>query len=268
MSALCVTAGVRPFPLAKQQFYSFPKQFTVRGVFNSFLRCVCPLCHWWCPPFSAGHVAFLFICLPGAGVRPFPLAMQHFYSFFSQVLVSALFRWPCSISIHLSARSVTAGVRPFPLAKQQFYSFPKQFTARGSQFFLKMCPPFCVTAGVRPFPLAMQHFYSFEICLPGLSLVVSALFLCFCLHSFFVSGLVSLLGGHCVRLVSLLFLLCAFLSLFLSPLLLVIVSAFSPFCFTLSPVLSPFLLAFLFPFSLVIVSALLVSLCLRSCLPF
>ena len=33
--------------------------------------------------------------------------------------------------------------------------FPKQFTVRGSQFFLKMCPPFCVTAGVRPFPLAM-----------------------------------------------------------------------------------------------------------------
>ena len=35
--------------------------------------------------------------------------------------------------------------------------FPKQFTVRGSQFFLKMCP---VTAGVRPFSLAMQHFYS------------------------------------------------------------------------------------------------------------
>ena len=60
-----VTAGVRPFPLV----------------------------------FSAGHVAFLFICLPRLSL-----------------LVSALFRWPCSISIHLSPRSVTAGVRPFLLA--------------------------------------------------------------------------------------------------------------------------------------------------------
>ena len=86
---------------------------------------------WWCPPFSAGHVAFLCICLPGlsllvsalfrwpcsisihlsprsvtAGVHPLPLAMQHFYSFVSQV-----------------CHSVTGGVRPFPLAMQHFYSF-------------------------------------------------------------------------------------------------------------------------------------------------
>ena len=69
----------------------FPKQFTA-------VRCVRPLCQWWCPPISAGHVAFLFICLPGL-----PL------------LVSALFCWPCSISIHVSPRSVTGGVCPFPL---------------------------------------------------------------------------------------------------------------------------------------------------------
>ena len=31
---------------------------------NTFLRCVRPFCHCWCPPFSAGHAAFLFICLP------------------------------------------------------------------------------------------------------------------------------------------------------------------------------------------------------------
>ena len=57
------------------------------GVLNSFLRCV----------------------------RPFPLAMQHFYSFVSQV-----------ISLLLSPRfgACTAGVRPFPLAMQHFYSFP------------------------------------------------------------------------------------------------------------------------------------------------
>ena len=35
---------------------------------------------------------------------------------FVSLLVSALFRWPCSISVHLSPRSVAAGVRPFPLA--------------------------------------------------------------------------------------------------------------------------------------------------------
>ena len=49
-------------------FPLFPKQFAV-GVLNSFSRCVRPLCHCWCPRFSAGHVAFLFMCLP------FPLAM-------------------------------------------------------------------------------------------------------------------------------------------------------------------------------------------------
>ena len=184
-----------------------PPSSLLLGVLNSFLRCVRPLCHCWCPPFSAGHVAFLFICLPGLSllvssisihlpglllvvsalgrwpcsisihlsprsvtgvVRPFPLAMQHFYSFVSQVchcwcppfsaghatflficlpglslLVSALFRWPCRNSIHLSRRSVTGGVRPFPLAMQHFYSFPKQFTVvRGSQFFFMMRPPF------------------------------------------------------------------------------------------------------------------------------
>ena len=87
------------------------------GVLNSFLRCVRPLCHCscppfsaghveisqvcrcWCPPFSAGHVAFLFICLPGLSL-----------------VASALFRWPCSVSMHLSPRSVAVGVLPFPLA--------------------------------------------------------------------------------------------------------------------------------------------------------
>ena len=109
-----------------QRFYSFVTQ--------RFYAFVSQVCRYWRPPFSAGHVACLFICLPvcPAGVRPFPLAVQHFYSFVSQVchwwcppfsaghvaflLVSALFRWPCSISIHLSPRSVTGGVRPFPLA--------------------------------------------------------------------------------------------------------------------------------------------------------
>ena len=94
------------------------------------------LCHCWCPPFSAGHIAFLLICFPGlsllvsahfrwpcsisvpAGVRPFPLAVAFLFICLLglSLLVSALFCWPCNISIHLSPRSVTAGVRPFPLA--------------------------------------------------------------------------------------------------------------------------------------------------------
>ena len=214
LSPRSVTAGVRPFPLTMQHFYSFVPQ----------------ICHWWCPPFSAGRVAFLCICFPGLSL-----------------LVSALLRWPCSISIRLSPRSVTAGVRPFPLAMQHFYSFVSQvchcwcppFSA-GDATFLFICLPgpsllvsalFCwpcsisinlspspallvsahfhwpcsmsihlsprsITAGVRPFLLTMQHFYSFVpqichwwcppfsagrvaflcICFPGLSLLVSALF--------------------------------------------------------------------------------------------
>ena len=62
--------------LAMQHFYSFVSQ----------------VCRCWCPPFAIGHVAFLFMCLPGLSL-----------------LVSALFFWPCSISIHLSPKSVTAG---------------------------------------------------------------------------------------------------------------------------------------------------------------
>ena len=57
-------------------------------------------------------ISIHFICLPGPSL-----------------LVSALFRWPCSIStvisLLLSPRfgACTAGVPPFPLAMQHFYSF-------------------------------------------------------------------------------------------------------------------------------------------------
>ena len=113
LSPRSVTAGVRPVPLA---MYSFASQVCLSLLVSALFRWPCsisihlsprsvtagvrpfPLA-MWCPPFSAGHVAFLFICLPGLSL-----------------LVSALFRWPCSISIHLSPRFVTAGVRPFPPA--------------------------------------------------------------------------------------------------------------------------------------------------------
>ena len=143
-----VTASVRPFPLTMQHVYSSPRSVTA-GVrpcplaMQHFYSCVSQACHWSSPPLSAGHVAFLFICLPGLSlVCLCLLAMKHFYSFVSQVrycwcppfsvghasflfiiclpglslAVSALFRWRCNISIHLFPRFVTAGVRPFPLA--------------------------------------------------------------------------------------------------------------------------------------------------------
>ena len=53
---------------------------------------------------------------------------------FVSLLVSALFRWPCSISIHLSPWSVAAGVRPFPLAMQHFYAFVSQVLVRPLPF--------------------------------------------------------------------------------------------------------------------------------------
>ena len=124
------------------------------------------------------HVAFLLIGV--RGVRPF-----------SAVLVSALFRLPCSISIHLSPRSVTAVVHPFPLAMQQLYSCVSQVC--------NWCPPF--SAGHVAFysfvsqvchwwrpplfrwpcscwcpPFSAGHVAFLFICLPGLSLLLSTLF--------------------------------------------------------------------------------------------
>ena len=144
-------AGLSPTSL--HLFPTFSPNSLLLGVLNSFLRCVRPLCHCWCPPistgrwscsisihlsprsvtagppFSAGDATFLFIiCLPGLSLA-----------------VSALFRWRCNISIHLFPRFVTAGVRPFPLAMQHFYSFVS-----------RVCHWCC-----RPFPLAMLF-----ICLP------------------------------------------------------------------------------------------------------
>ena len=84
LSPRSVTASVRPFPLAMQHFYSSPRSVTA-GVrpcplaTQHFYSCDSQACHWWCPPFAAGHVAFLFVCLPGLSlVRPCLLAMKHF----------------------------------------------------------------------------------------------------------------------------------------------------------------------------------------------
>ena len=113
---------------------------------------VSQVCHWRCPPLSVGHAAFLFICLPGLSL-----------------LVSALFRWRCNISVRLSPRSVTGGVRPFPLFL--FICLPclSLLISAPRSISIHLFPRL-VTGGVRPFPLFLF------ICLPGLSLLVSALF--------------------------------------------------------------------------------------------
>ena len=94
------------------------------------------------------------------------------------LVVSALFRWSCSISIHLSPRSVT----PFftgdatsificlpglSLAASALFRWPcsiavhlsPRSVAAGVQHFYSS--PRSVTGVVRPFALAMQHLYSF-----------------------------------------------------------------------------------------------------------
>ena len=77
------------------------------------------------------------------------------------LVASALFRWPCNISIHLSPRSVTAGP-PFSAGDATFLfiiCFPGLSLAVSALFrwrcniSIHLFPRF-VTAGVRPFPLA------------------------------------------------------------------------------------------------------------------
>ena len=82
-----------------------------RSVTVAFYSFVSQVCRCWCPPFSVGHVAFLFACLPGLLLLVSAQSAGH-----------VVFR---GISIHLSPRFVAAGVRPFPLTMQRFYSSPR-----------------------------------------------------------------------------------------------------------------------------------------------
>ena len=180
LSPRSVTAGVRPFPLAMQHVYSFVPQVCC--------HCQCPpfsaghaaflfisqVCHCWCPPLSVGHAAFLFMCLPGLSL-----------------VVSALCRWPCSISILLSPRSVIGVSLSIGHEAFLFICLPGPSLLVPCSISIHLSPR-SVTGGVRPFPLGMQHFYSFVsrvchwccrpfplflfICLPCLSLLISALF--------------------------------------------------------------------------------------------
>ena len=166
---------------------------------------------------------------------------------------------PCSISIHLP--QVCHCLRPPFLATQHFYSFPNQCTSRGSQFFLKTCPPFlsllasalfrwpcsvsihlyqkwflyfCLPssvcpASVHPNQLAMQRFYSFA------SQMICLLF--FSRFPFPAFLLIRLPGGFCTSPNWLYTVRGPQGFLRVSALLRDSVSAFRPACLPLSPFL-------------------------------
>ena len=151
------------------------------------------------------HVISLLLSPRFGGVRPFPLAMQHFYSFVVSHVISLL----------LSPR-FAAGIRPFPLAMQHFYSFDfftfvshvqclhcwcPAFSA-GHAAFLSICFPadFASVRGSQCFVRVSALLWDWVSCLPS----CWSLCLPCSLLSPFVSLLVSLLVGHCVRIVSLL----------------------------------------------------------------
>ena len=148
------------------------------ALFLCFYSFVSLVCHWWCPPFSAGHVAFLFICLPGmchCWCPPFSAGHVAFLFICLpglSLVVSALFRWLCSISFHLSPRSVTAGVPPFSVGHAAFL-FIHLVSAQVCHF-LFMCLPglSLVVSALCRWPCSISLFF----CLPGLSLALSALF--------------------------------------------------------------------------------------------
>ena len=106
-----VVIGIRFFRHTPFLFISFPHLLLVvaalfRWHFYSF---VSQIYHYWCLPFSVGHVALLWIYFPD--LSP---------------LVSVLFRWSYSISKHLFARSIIVVIYPFSLIMQYFYSFISQ----------------------------------------------------------------------------------------------------------------------------------------------
>ena len=135
----------------------------VSALFRWPCTIVSKVCHWRCPPFSAGNAAFLFIYLAGLSL-----------------VVSAVFRWQCSIclpglSLLVSALSVGHVAFPFiclpglsllflfiPQTVYRYVGFSAGHAAFSKVVSLLLSPRFgACTARVHPFPLAMQHFYSF-----------------------------------------------------------------------------------------------------------
>ena len=118
----------------------FPKQFTVRGS-----QCFTEWSPWcWMVWSGSGFPA-------GLSPTSFHLSPTSF-----------------QLSPRLGACSRVSGRLVSHFLAFVSHFFPKQFTVRGSQFFLKMCPrwrcnisihlsPRSVAGGVRPFLQAMQH---------------------------------------------------------------------------------------------------------------
>ena len=210
LSPRSVTAGVRPFPLAMRHFYSFVSQVSA---------------------LSAGHVAFLFICLAGL---------------FMSLLVSAHFRWPCSISIHLSPglSLLVSGVRPFPLSPFILSLSPVLYLCPSCLPSVIFCLPFCLPS------FLPSCWSSCPPCLPS------------CPSLFPVLSPFSVVTASCLS---------AFCYL-LSPFLLVIVSGLVPnCCWSLCPSCLPSV-SFCLPSCPLVghcvrLVSRLVSLCLRSCPP-
>ena len=147
------------FPLAMQHFSL---------LVSALLRWPCST-HCWCPPFSAGHAAFLFFCFQAAFFSFLFIFLYYFFQIrrlrcwcppFSAGHAAFLFFFlPCDVLSSPRFRACTAGVRPFPLAMQHFFAFVSHVICALVFARLGAC-----TAGVRPFPLATQHFYSFVSC--------------------------------------------------------------------------------------------------------
>ena len=98
---------------------------------------------------SVGHVAFLFICLAGLSL-----------------LVSALFPWPCRLSVHCWCPPFSAGHVAF-----LFICLPGLSLLCIISMHLSASS---VTRGVRPVSVSVGHVAFLFICLPVLSLLVSA----------------------------------------------------------------------------------------------
>ena len=184
---------VSHFLLFVSHFFSFVSQ---AGCLWSGSRPACLPLAFICLP-----VLFIFCRVPGRLVSHFLECVSHFFSFVSQAgclwsgsrlaclplpCISPISFYLSPASFHLSPRlgacSPVSGRLVSHFLAFVLHFFPKQFTVRGSQFFLKTCPPFVsllvsahfhwpcnisihpsprsVTVGARPFPLAMQHFYS------------------------------------------------------------------------------------------------------------
>ena len=223
------------------------------GVLNSFLRCVRPFCHCWCPPFSAGHAAFLFICLPG--------------DFFRGSGCPPCCRTACPPSLRLVTLclpSLCFPLSPFCLLLilSPFLSPFLLVTESALVSFCFLLYPFLfsfllvIVSALSPFCLPLSPVLS-----PFLLVTVSTLSpFCFLLSpvlSLFLLVIVSALSPFCLPLSPFLFAFSLFCFL-LYPFLFVTVSVLSPLCFLLFPLLSPLFLVIVFSWS---------PLCLQSCLP-